>query len=159
MRNYITPLSAIFLLSMVGCDLIQKEEDDDGIVSYMLLEEPIPGFNTGVGAFHTASVTISIPPSYSKVQLWADEGGTKAFGVDDQLKLVLTGSAGSKTAILNANTASGSPVGEQSILSNVLTLQEGDYLVEATWENVYAPSGNNASASAAWILVYPEAME
>ena len=40
MRNYITPLSAIFLLSMVGCDLIQKEEDDDVFSDEGVAPEP-----------------------------------------------------------------------------------------------------------------------
>jgi len=154
----VTTLAIVSLVLLSGCDVLgiggDDEKDSNVLFRVMLLENTIDSHHAPVGIFHSNTVTLSVPESFGRIVISSDEDGETPFGVDDYLQILATNSSGLVHSFkMHENDAVGGPIGEQFVMSNVVTFTQGDYTVQADWYNKYAPPGGNASASPAWIVV------
>ena len=150
------------LLSCSGCELLGFNSDslDDVISMKVLLAEPIQSHHSPAGIFHSTTVSVHIPDEFGEIVITVGPDAVKPFGVDDELHLTISPPQGEQINVqLQRNGASGLPIGEQFILSNVVTFTEGTYTIKADWWNIYAPPGGNASASSAFLVVLREKMD
>ena len=80
--------------------------------------------------------------------------------MDDEVIVTVTSPAGQQQVVkLNENDASGKPIGEQWVLSNVVNFESGSNQIKVDVVNVFAPSGPNASSSSIYIVVVAPSQE
>lgn len=115
----------------------------------------IPGHHGSNGVFFTNTVQLIIPQGFSKVIASSNPDGIQPWGADDWANVTVTSSNGTKqNASIGKNNGSGHPMGEQYVLSNVITFQPGLNTVKVDLWNEFDPPGGNQGSSAMWLVVF-----
>ncbi len=146
--------TAVFLVQHVDNDCPPPPEEDPDCKTRVQVTQAISGHHMArPGPFLTRTVKLHVPKAGSRVVMSIDPIGTKPFGIDDWVNVTVeTPSGKTLQARVSENDAMGRPVGEQWVLSNVIPFEAGCHTVTCELWNQFVPAGNNAGASAIWLV-------